>query len=269
MRNPINFFRRIKSHYNLFGAEGIRFLYRIKTKKESVIEIKVPGYAQPVYLRNSTADLPMFYYIFQANDFDFDSGSTPEVIIDCGAHIGLTAVFFANKYPTAKIFCIEPEKSNFELLKKNTRSYPNIECLQYGIWNKTTNLKIVDTMSGNWGFRTDETDKPGEDTIPAISMDEIMRRYNLDKIDICKINVEGTEKELFEKNYSKWLSRTKLIFIELHDHLKEGCAKSFFKALADYNFALSPKGFYLLIRMLAQDTPGDNVSLSVSSMKSH
>ncbi len=250
MQSPIYFFRRIKSHYKLFGTEGISFLYKIKTKKKSVIDIKVPGYAQPVFLRNSTEDIPMFYYIFQANDFEFDADTTPEVIIDCGAHIGLAAVFFANKYPSAKIICIEPEKFNFELLEKNTKSYPNVICLKFGIWNKSTHLKITDTNSGNWGFRTDETDQPDNDTVPAISIDEIMSRFNLDKIDIFKINVEGTEKELFEKNYSNWLSRTRLIFIELHDHLKDGCAKSFFKALANYNFALYPKGFYLLIRML-------------------
>lgn len=251
MRRVINFFKRAKQHYQAFGAEGIKFFYKVNTTSNGVIGIHMPGYAQPVWVRNSTADLPMFYYVFESRDFDFDTTEPPEVIIDCGAHIGLTAVFMAHKYPEARIFCIEPETANFELLQKNTAAYKNVTCLKYGIWSKTTHLRIVDTQTGNWGFRTDETELAGKDTIPAISINEIMTQYGLNKIDICKINVEGTEKELFEKNYSHWLSRTGLIFIELHDHLQEGCSKSFFKALVDYNFALSTKGFYLLVRMLA------------------
>ena len=251
MQGLLHTLRTIKDHYHFLGREGVSFFYKTRTRKNSIIDVRMPGYAHPVFLRNATADIPMFYYVFEELHFDFNADTTPEVILDCGAHIGLTAVFFANKFPGARIFCVEPEQSNFELLKKNTAAYPNITCLQFGVWNKTTQLKIVDTMSGNWGFRTDETAEPGDDVIPAISIDEIMSRFNLEKIDICKINIEGTEKELFEKNYSNWLSRTKLVFIELHDHIREGCAKSFFKALSNYNFSVCPKGFYLLISMLS------------------
>ena len=109
----------------------------------------------------------------------------------------------------------------------------------------------MDTGLGNWGFMTEETDQAGEDTIAAISIDEIMNRYNLEHIDICKINIEGAEKELFEKNYDTWLSKTKLISIELHDRMKEGCSKSFFKAMINYNFALTHKGSYMQARILS------------------
>ena len=38
------------------------------------------------------------------------------VILDCGANVGITALYFAWRYPNARIFCIEPDDQNFELL---------------------------------------------------------------------------------------------------------------------------------------------------------
>ena len=50
----------------------------------------------------------------------------PEVIreihqlyIDAGANIGLTSIYFANKFPNAKIVALEPEIDNYIILQKN------------------------------------------------------------------------------------------------------------------------------------------------------
>lgn len=50
------------------------------------------------------------------------------VILDCGANIGITALYFAERYRNARIFCIEADPENFEVLKQNvagiTASFP-------------------------------------------------------------------------------------------------------------------------------------------------
>ena len=90
--------RTVKSHYKLFGFNGITFLYK-KRRKNSLIDISIPGFSQPIFLRNSTEDIPMFYHIFYEKQFEIDCDVIPKVILDCGAHVGLTAVYFANKFP--------------------------------------------------------------------------------------------------------------------------------------------------------------------------
>jgi FkbM family methyltransferase len=115
-----------------------------------------------------------------------------------------------------------------------------------GIWNRNTYLEILDNGYGNWGFMTNEVDHSTDKTISAISIDQIMKDYDIEQIDICKINIEGSEKDLFEKNYEQWVPKTKAIIIELHDRMKEGCSKSFFKAMVNYDFDLSQKGSYLV-----------------------
>ena len=246
MERLLRTFNSLHYHYSLSGFDGIRFLLKTKYNENKLIGLKIRGYKHIVYLRNGTSDIPMFYYIFQEREYDFNFDFEPKVIIDCGAHIGLGAIFFANKFPNALIYSVEPEKTNFEILLKNTKGYPNIKCLNYGVWNKTTNLKIVDTGLGNWGFMTEEVDYQDENTVEAISIQEIMKRHQIDNIDICKINIEGTEKELFAQNFEKWLPKTKAIIIELHDRMREGCTKSFFNALTNYDFSLYPSGSYLV-----------------------
>ena len=69
-----------------------------------------------------------------------------------------------------------------------------------------------------------------------------MIEYNFPKIDILKLDIEGSEKELFETNFEDWLPKTKILIIELHDAMKTGCSKSVFNAISKYDFSFSIKG---------------------------
>jgi FkbM family methyltransferase len=169
-------------------------------------------------------------------------GPNPEVIIDCGANVGLVSLFYKRKFPKATIVAVEPEPTNFKILSQNTAAYPDIHCLNCGIWNKPAILEIHDHGLGKWGFMTEEVEEENDKTIQAISIDEIMSRFNFKKIDILKVDIEGSEKEMFEKNYEKWLPYVKVVVIELHDNMRPGCASAFFKALSNYNFEFKIHG---------------------------
>ena len=206
-------------------------------------------YPHPVYLRNNTTDLPMFYHIFAAMDYQLSLTEAPRVIVDCGAHIGLGAIYFAHQYPGATIISIEAERANYEMLVKNTRPYPQIHPVHGAIWNEAVPLKVVDPNLGNWGYMTEPSANGDKDLVQAITIPALMALYNLDGIDLCKINIEGAEKELFDDHYDQWLSKTRLIVIELHDHMRKGCAKSVFNALSHYDYSVSWKGFSLIIHL--------------------
>src|SRR3954451_17433365 len=44
-------------------------------------------------------------------------------IIDCGAHIGLSVLYFKKISPTSFITAFEPDEQNFNLLKQNIQSF--------------------------------------------------------------------------------------------------------------------------------------------------
>ena len=50
------------------------------------------------------------------------------------------------------------------------------------------------------------------------------------------MDIEGSEKEVFAQNVDKWLPHVKVMVIEFHDATVENCAKTFYKALENYNY---------------------------------
>jgi FkbM family methyltransferase len=172
--------------------------------------------------------------------YDFDASPHPEIIIDAGANIGLASIYFANKFPDAKIFAIEPEESNFKLLQKNSAPYKNIIPLQAALWNRNEEICVIDSGLGKWGFMTEEKMADGDRKrnfchyIKGKTVDSIMRDYSVQRIDILKIDIEGAEKEVFSDT-SSWIEKVDAIIIELHERMKAGCIGSFYNGAKGFD----------------------------------
>jgi len=62
--------------------------------------------------------------------------------------------------------------------------------------------------------------------VDGMTIEKVMEKFNLEKIDILKIDIEGAEREVF-RDTSAWIERVDAIIAELHDHMKPGCNPSF------------------------------------------
>ena len=58
--------------------------------------------------------------IFVLREFALPVKVEPKLIIDAGAYTGLSTLYYATKYPGAKIIAVEAESSNFEVLERHT-----------------------------------------------------------------------------------------------------------------------------------------------------
>jgi len=212
-------------------------------KSERISEIYFEQILYPIKLRSGTSDIRTFEDVFFDRIYHFNVGFTPQFILDCGANIGLSSIYFKNWFPDAFILAVEPEDSNYRLLEHNlSYYYPTVECLQRGVWNKNTKLSIKNPDGDKWAFMVGESDGSGNESVTSVTITDILNKYGREKIDILKIDIEGSELELFSDNYEYWLPRTQVIMIELHDNIRSGCGKSFFTALSNYNFTLHLNG---------------------------
>src|ERR1700722_12590442 len=59
-------------------------------------------------------------------------GRTP-LILDCGANIGLSAVYFALEFPAARIVAVEPQPENFRRAVAATAAFPQVKVIEAGV----------------------------------------------------------------------------------------------------------------------------------------
>jgi len=206
------------------------------------VKVGFPGLRERVFVRKRGSDQSVFGWIFIMENYamPFFEGFSPNVIIDAGAYTGYSTVFFATKYPDAVIVAIEPESSNFDILKKNTANYPNVHCIQAALWSNKTNVQVMNNPTGRqWSFRVEEAKGDASvlgKPVPTVTIPELMKQFGFSVIDLLKIDIEGAEKKLFSENYELWIGKCGVIAIELHERFAPGCSKAFYSALSRLSF---------------------------------
>ncbi len=215
----------------------------------SFSKVFLVGYRYPIFLRRGTTDVKTFREIFLFGDYKYDF-EAPKVIVDGGANIGLASVYFNKRYKDALIYAIEPDQSNFLTLCSNVASLPMVTCIHSALWHQDTFLKIMDKNENAWAFTVDECSEDEPGSFVALSITSLMKKYSIERIDVLKLDIEGAERELFSQNVDSWITRTKYIFIELHDWLKKDSSKSVFKTISQYNFSTSVVNGMLLLTNL-------------------
>ena len=224
-----------------------------RTKKTDQIRLK--NIKAPIKLRmKGASDKTTFYHVFLNREYDIQLPEAPQYIIDAGANIGLVSVFFANKYPNATIISIEPDKGNFDVLLTNVKAYPKIIPLQTALWSRSCHVRIKDTNVGTTEFTVEPCHPEEPSALKAVSLEDIMLQYQFPRIDLLKVDIEGSEKYLLSENYEYWLSRTETLVIELHDRFQKGCSSAFLKTFSQFNFAIEPKGENLILRKIEHVT---------------
>jgi FkbM family methyltransferase len=170
-----------------------------------------------------------------------------KIIVDGGANIGCSAVYFANKFPGALVFAVEPEDSNYEMLIRNTSPYSNIRTIKAAIWNKKTFLKICNPEGKKWSFRVKECKKDSVGSVETISIDDLLKKFPGRGIDILKLDIEGAEKQVFQDN-PVWLQKVDALMIELHERYSEGCTEVFYEAISEYDYRKYQKGEKVILK---------------------
>lgn len=233
-----------------FGIINGPWLY-IQLLIGKVKNVKVPNIKHPIFLRPDSSDIPTFRQIFFFDEYNIEFDEKPKVIIDGGANVGLFAVKMKSEFPEAKIICIEPDPDNFQVLKRNLSKYNEVYFENSGLWNKDTKLRVYDKYnSGKWGMVVEEDILGG--SVNAISINTLFSKHSIQYVDLMKLDIETSEKQLFSENYEKWLPKIKTIVIEFHDWMEPGCSKPFFEAINKCfsNYSLTFKGENVVITNL-------------------
>jgi FkbM family methyltransferase len=233
-----------------------RFLYEQTGTRDGYTSLKVSlpgrGLTTDVLLREGTSDWFTFKQIFLEEDYDFRPLSrhaelealyarlardgTP-LIVDLGANIGLSALYFSLLWPEAKIVAVEPDPGNFALLSRNVHARPRLEAIHAGISSCSSKLRLGNRSAGENAIITRPVaDYDGTNVVEGITVSEILESHAGDgevRPFMIKIDIEGAEAELFSADVD-WVDRFPLIVIELHDWLYpgKGTSANFLKTIS-------------------------------------
>jgi FkbM family methyltransferase len=135
----------------------------------------------------------------------------PEVIIDAGANIGLTSLFFYAKYKPKLVVSVEPEHSNVQLLHANLieNGVPH-EIVEAAVTPHDGVVLFSESVDSNLGSIA-SAGRP----CSAISMYSLLERTPASRADLLKVDIEGAEQALLSTN-NGWLERIGALIIEFH-----------------------------------------------------
>jgi len=100
-------------------------------------------------------------------------------------------------------------KTNFGLC--NVKDF---HIIHGALWDSKTHL-VVKQVGSEWAITVSEGE--GDNKIETFTITEIMEKNKIDVVDILKLDIEGSEKQLFNNNPEVFLKRTKFIAIEVHE----------------------------------------------------
>ena len=122
-------------------------------------------------------------------DLDIIKPSSDEVIVDIGAYVGDSILTYIRNYGLGqykKIYAYEITPESIELLKNNTRYYPNIEIRKKAVLE--TSRKVYMNINEE-GPSANQIAEDGEEILEGVKIDDDI----IEPISMIKMDIEGAE----------------------------------------------------------------------------
>ena len=223
-------------------AQAVGFVLK-RLRGEQVVKLRLAGISTPLFCRTSGSDPWVLWQVFRGQHAEIRFGSPPRLIVDGGANVGYVSLYFANRYPGARIVAVEPDPENCELFRMNCAAYPNIELVEAALWPTRAHLIIDNPDHLSWGFRVAEVPSPMDRSFEGVTVGDILERHGEMRVDLLKLDVEGSEERLFSSGHENWIGRVEKMLVEVHG---KGPREAVLAATKAYGFSRSETGGYLL-----------------------
>jgi FkbM family methyltransferase len=178
--------------------------------------LRLRSLPHPIYIRPGTPDAHVVLQSFAREAYGYILPPAPvRLIVDAGANIGDTSLWYATRFPDAKIVAVEPDPDNLAVLSRNCAPYGDrIRILRAALW-PVPDRSLA--MAGAYtGARVWEVESELDSACPSIDPLTILRNSGEKWIDIFKIDIEGAEQSLFSGPCDEWLERTCSLAVEVH-----------------------------------------------------
>lgn len=139
-------------------------------------------------------------------------------IVDAGANIGISALWFLAHYPGAQLHAFEPEPQNFRLLEHNLGSIPGVVLNRAALWQENGRLPLRLADHGAIHSVVDQSVGPRSIEVECTTLADYLERRGISTVDLLKLDVEGSEAQVLQGLGAR-IADVKVIAGELHERL--------------------------------------------------
>ena len=235
---------------------GLKWIWCHTLERGEPIEytLRPRGIAHPLVVRRGTSDSQAFKLIFLNREYAcLEDLSDVRLVIDCGANVGYSAAYFLSVFSGCSVIAIEPDPSNFAVLKRNLTAFGNrANCIRAGVWSFSASLSLSKEKyrDGSQWSKQVRVCRPDEEAeFEGLDIATLLTTSGYERISLLKMDVEGAEAVIFSENYESWLDKVDAIAIELHDDSAFGNGSQiFFDAIKGRGFHTSTSGELTICR---------------------
>jgi FkbM family methyltransferase len=183
-----------------------------RTPRYTEQRIRVHGWN--LIVPDAASFVSMYRQIFCDQIYLFRATSPRPRIIDCGANIGLSVLYFKMLFPDAQIVAFEPDPEIFHVLRQNilANHISNVELVNKALWSHAAVLSFC--REGADAGRVLSNEKAADVRVEGVPLSP----YLTQSADLVKIDIEGSEVAVV-RECGSWLTQASHVFIEYHSFL--------------------------------------------------
>ncbi|SNX88558.1 FkbM family methyltransferase [Streptomyces sp. TLI_55] len=196
-----------------------------------------------VRIRRNQSDLLILWQVFLKRFYELgvhyrleEDIDTLDTIVDLGGNTGLAASYFTARYRPRTLLSVEPIPQNLAVLRHNavlsgldwkiepaavTGESGMAEFTVSAFWDTCTAVPAVADLRRTRPYRLENVLARPNVRVPALTVDELLAKHNIDHIDLLKVDVEGSEVDVF-RQVEPWMDRVERIVLEVHDKYIDG-----------------------------------------------
>ena len=164
-----------------------------------------------------------------------------DVVLDIGGNIGFFAVSLEWMARGVRVHSFEPAPDTRTRLRRNVTTNGLEDVVTIYPFAVTNNHGVVQlnaaALTGHRSLfdRPTSPAEPGE-TVPCINLAQAVELTGASRIDLLKIDVEGSEIEIVEGADAETWKKIRRVVVEYHDLFRPGCQERVFRVLTALGF---------------------------------
>lgn len=217
----------------------LRLAYRRGSGKGAACEerLQLRAFGQKFWFNTTSLfDLRILKDVFLDGEYEMTLREEPRVILDVGGNVGVSALYFALKYPKASVYVFEPDPQAYKQLIKNISPFSNIKAYSYAVTDADGPITFYSVNGRSESSSLQLRPKAASrHTVTGRTITSILQELGLNQVDILKFDIEGGEWALLSsiKNFEK----LRTIIGEVHLDLLSVDKKTFLNRLSEYAIA--------------------------------